>query len=134
MQKIPTNYITDAALKLGSVILPVAVTRSDFLDEKGGEYYTRTRKLIYTTDLRELIPKGDKNRIKSKEKWEALGHDLDLGGNHSRFVMGNRISFTDFTIGGIIHWVQSAKEEKWHVGMIYPYGRVEDGVHFGKKS
>ncbi|CAE6448847.1 unnamed protein product [Rhizoctonia solani] len=109
LQKIATSYITSAALNFGSVILPCAVARTDFLDEKGREYYIRTRKMIYGTDLRELAPEADQNSVKSKEKWEALGHELDLGGQEGPFVMGNRISFADFTIGGIIHWVQKCE-------------------------
>ncbi|CAE6501203.1 unnamed protein product [Rhizoctonia solani] len=109
LQKVATGYIMNAALHFGSVVLPCAVSRSNFLDEKGREYYIRTRKVIYGRDLREFLPEADENWAKSKENWEALGDQLDLGGRDGPFVMGGQISFADFAIGGVIQWVKKCE-------------------------
>ncbi|CAE7222296.1 unnamed protein product [Rhizoctonia solani] len=109
LQKIVTSHIMNSALNFGSVVLPCAVSRSDFLDERSREYYIRTRKLIFGRDLRELLPEIEQNWEKSKEKWEVLGDQLDLGGPNGPFVMGAQISFADFAIGGVIQWVQKCE-------------------------
>ncbi|CAE6454098.1 hypothetical protein ACGC1H_006078 [Rhizoctonia solani] len=109
LQRIATSHIMNSALNFGSVILPCAVSRPDFLDEKGREYYIRTRKLIYGRDIRELLPEAEDNWAKSREKWEALGDQLDRGERGGPYVMGNQISFADFAIGGVIQWVQKCE-------------------------
>ncbi|CAE6488398.1 unnamed protein product [Rhizoctonia solani] len=109
LQKIAITHIMNGALNFGSVVLPCAVTRPGFPDERGCEYYIRTRKVIYGRDIRELLPEADVNWAKAKEKWEILGDQLDPGGQDGPFVMGGQISLVDFAIGGVIHWVRECE-------------------------
>ncbi|KAH7338343.1 hypothetical protein B0J17DRAFT_420783 [Rhizoctonia solani] len=109
LQKIATSHIMNAALNFGLVVLPCAVARPEFLDERGREYYIRTRKVIYGRDIREFLLEAGDNWTKAKEKWETLGDQLDLGGRDGPFVMGDQISFADFAIGGVIHWVRKCE-------------------------
>ncbi|KAG8689832.1 hypothetical protein FRC11_000313 [Ceratobasidium sp. 423] len=112
LQKIALGRVMSAGMGFAAVLLPLAAARTDFLDDKGHEYYCRSRRVIFGRDLLELLPEVDANWVKAKEGWEALGDQLDLGGKDGPFVMGTQISFIDFVIGGLLHGVQKCEGEE----------------------
>ncbi|CAE6358011.1 unnamed protein product [Rhizoctonia solani] len=106
IQKLATEYVMSVGMSFAPVILPYAALRPGFLDEKGHEYYTRTRRAIAGKDLSEFMDSAEENWSKAKVKWEALGNSLELGGDQGPFVMGSQMTFVDFALGCMLHGVQ----------------------------
>ncbi|KDN37606.1 hypothetical protein RSAG8_10011, partial [Rhizoctonia solani AG-8 WAC10335] len=109
LQRIALERVMSAGMGFATVVLPLAAARTNFMDDKGYEYYSRSRRVIFGRDLLELLPEVDSNWAKAKGGWEALGDQLELGGKDGPFVMGAQISFIDFAIGGLLHAVQKCE-------------------------
>ncbi|KAF8686420.1 Glutathione S-transferase, N-terminal domain [Rhizoctonia solani] len=109
LQRIAVERVMNAAMGFAMVLLPIAATRTNFMDDKGYEYFNRTRKAIFGRELSELLPEVDTHWVKAREGWEALGDQLELGGKEGPFVMGSQISFIDFVLGGLLHGIQKCE-------------------------
>ncbi|CAE6485273.1 unnamed protein product [Rhizoctonia solani] len=104
VQKITAELFMN---EVGYTILPALVpltARPGFLDERGREYFLKTRE-----DYLKRIPAdtsvGSKFWGDAHDKWNWFGEILDLN-EEGPFVTGKQISFTDFAIGGIISFVR----------------------------
>ncbi|KAG8689831.1 hypothetical protein FRC11_000312 [Ceratobasidium sp. 423] len=106
IQKLAVEHVMSVAMNFAPVILPYAALRPGFLDEKGYEYYTRTRKAMFGKDLSEIMESSEENWKKAKTKWEALGNSLNLGGEEGPFVMGKQVTFVDFALGCMLQGVR----------------------------
>ncbi|KAJ1305359.1 hypothetical protein OPQ81_000374 [Rhizoctonia solani] len=109
LQRIALERVMNAGMSFATVVLPLAAARTNFLDDKGYNYYIRTRKEIFGRDLLELLPEADSNWAKGKEAWEVLGDQLEIGGKDGPFVMGAQISFIDFVVGSLLHGLQKCE-------------------------
>ncbi|KAF8695705.1 Glutathione S-transferase, N-terminal domain, partial [Rhizoctonia solani] len=105
MQKLASDYIMSVGISFAPVILPFAAIRPGFLDEKGHEYYTRTRKAMFGKDLSEVMESSKENWMKAKAKWEALGNSLNLR-DEGPFVMGKQMTFVDFALGCMLQAIR----------------------------
>jgi len=108
MQEITSTYfVQEAGNSVRPITIPL-VARVGFLDERSHEYFNRTR----TNKLKEyaiLAKSESKLWGEIHDKWEDFGNKLDFNNGPDEqgpFVMGKQMSFTDFTIGGIIHWLR----------------------------
>jgi hypothetical protein len=79
IQKLAVEHIMGVGISFAPVILPYAAIRPGFLDEKGHEYYTRTRKAMFGKDLSEVMKSSEENWKKAKTNWEALGNSINWG-------------------------------------------------------
>lgn len=87
------------------------IARSGFLDERGEEYFRRTRESWFS-DLDELAKIEPEKWGEVQKKWDSFGPDFQLNQGTKEdgpFVMGDRVSFTDFAVGGIILWLRRAE-------------------------
>jgi glutathione S-transferase len=124
MQYMTSDRINQVGMLFAPIVLPLASMRADLLDERGQEYFARTRGAIFGTGLPKLLESAAENWSAAEARWDKISEvfDLNQGGP---FVMGHQISFTDFVIGGVIHCLQKAeggemtywkKMAKWHGG------------------
>ncbi|CAE7084150.1 unnamed protein product [Rhizoctonia solani] len=86
----------------------------NILDERSVEYWHRTRGDKYRPPSAE---ETSQHWEELREKFEALGKSLSLNDDTSEagpFIMGKRLSFVDFTIGGFFYFIQrvDGKESK----------------------
>ncbi|QRV74896.1 hypothetical protein RhiJN_17605 [Ceratobasidium sp. AG-Ba] len=110
LQKITSDLFMN---EVGYSLFPFAiglVAKPGFLDERGREYFVRTRERW----MKRLENPAETSSAKWGEihdKWGDFGKQLDYnkGADEGPFVMGKRISFTDFAIGGAIHWLRRAE-------------------------
>ena len=120
LQKISSEAFTNG---VGYALMPVAlplVAKPGFLDDRGCEYFCRTRK-VDVAKLSERIEAGAKKWGDIHELWDEFGKQLEVnvGIAEGPFVMGKQISFIDFAIGGMFHWIRRAEggEMLWWKGM-----------------
>ncbi|QRV93135.1 glutathione S-transferase [Ceratobasidium sp. AG-Ba] len=107
LQNIATGHISRTGLMpLAPIVLPYAATRSDFLDERGMEYFIRTRSAIFGAELPRLLDQAPENWKVAKIQWDKLNEAFDFN-QGGPFVMGHQISFADFAFGGILHMVRN---------------------------
>ncbi|CAE6469430.1 unnamed protein product [Rhizoctonia solani] len=106
IQRLAVEHIMGVGISFAPVILPYVAMRPGFLDEKGHEYYTRTRKAMFGKDLSEVMESSEENWKKAKSKWETLGNSLDLEGEDGPFVMGKQMTFVDFALGCMLQAVR----------------------------
>ncbi|KAL5635163.1 hypothetical protein ACGC1H_003005 [Rhizoctonia solani] len=104
IQKITSDLFMN---EVGYTVLPalaLLTARPGFLDERGREYFLKTREEYF-----KRIPAdtsiGSKFWGDVHEKWSWFGEILDLN-EQGPFVTGKQISFTDFAIGGVISWAR----------------------------
>jgi glutathione S-transferase len=108
LQKITSEFFTnEVGYALMPFILPL-IAKPGFLDDRGHEYFVRTRqaRLKKNEDPAET---GSKKWGEIHDKWDDFGKKLDYNtgpGEEGPFVMGNQISFTDFAVGGMFHWLR----------------------------
>lgn len=113
MQKITSNYFI---LEVGYSIAPIALqltARAGFLDERSHEYFNRTR-ADRLKSFAVMTQSESKLWGEIHDKWDEFGKQLDLNNGPNEqgpFVMGKQMSFTDFAIGGMIHWLRRVDGE-----------------------
>ncbi|KAJ1307257.1 hypothetical protein OPQ81_001370 [Rhizoctonia solani] len=95
--------VNEVALAILPCLFPLTA-RAGFLDERGREYYLKTRE-----ELLKRIPAetnvGSKFWCDAHEKWKWFGEILNLN-EAGPFVTGKQISFTDFAIGGVLSFLR----------------------------
>lgn len=106
VQLVTSNFFTN---EVGYSLLPALrrlQARPGFLDDRGREYFLRTREKILANTL-PISETGVGSKLWGEihDKWEEFGKVLDLN-EGGPFVTGEKKSFTDFAIGGIIHSVR----------------------------
>lgn len=118
LQKIASDTFTN---EVGFALLQVAnplVAKPGFLDEKGREYFLRTRESWFG-DLGEIAKAGPEKWEEVRKKWDSFGPTFQLNQGAKEdgpFVMGSRPSFTDFAIGGLMFWlrrVEGGEMTRW---------------------
>jgi len=96
------------------------------LDDRGAEYFIRTREASFGKKMSELVPDGSKSWAKVHESWGELVELLEMNGRKMEeigpFVMGNELSYVDLEIMGLLY-------------MIYRVdgGKVGGGMESGQK-
>lgn len=104
--------------KFSSLIIPLAPTmlplvgRPGFLDDRGEEYYRRTRQARFGKPFEQLAEEGRQKWGDVREKWEEFGKLLDLNkgpGEQGPFVMGNQISYADLVLVAAFCWIKRAE-------------------------
>ncbi|CAE6422998.1 unnamed protein product [Rhizoctonia solani] len=104
IQKITADlFANQVGYAILSGLVPITA-RSGFLDERGREYFLRTRE-EYLKSAPTDASIGSKFWGNAHEKWNWLGETLDLN-EEGQFVTGKQVSFTDFAIGGVISFVR----------------------------
>ncbi|CAE6337432.1 unnamed protein product [Rhizoctonia solani] len=80
------------------------------LDARSIEHIRRTRgsNVIAEPPSKEVKLKLFKH---AQQKFETLMHSLDLNSGSGPFVLGSQVSFIDFSIGGLLHFVQKSEAE-----------------------
>ncbi|KAH7342055.1 hypothetical protein B0J17DRAFT_715195 [Rhizoctonia solani] len=99
------------------------IARPGFLDERGREYFLRTRETYLKQTADTSV--GSKFWDDLHEKWKWFGEVLDLN-EEGPFVMGKQVSFTDFAIGGIIFFVRRVEGgdmQMWNTISVWQGGR-----------
>lgn len=99
----------------------------ELLDEPGQEYLYRSRggrdKFTPLTETETV------NKLAEvREKWEAFAQTLDLNGNGNAgpFVMGDKVTFVDFVVGGVLfflHKVEGDEGKIWKEVMRWQDGK-----------
>ncbi|KAG8682625.1 hypothetical protein FRC09_016637 [Ceratobasidium sp. 395] len=111
LQKITSDFfISEVGYSLAPFALP-PIAKPGFLDDRGCEYFARTRE-PRLKKFEDPAESGSKKWGEIHDKWEAFGKQLDYNKGPSEdgpFVMGSQISFTDFAIGGFVHWLRRAE-------------------------
>ncbi|KAG8682626.1 hypothetical protein FRC09_016638 [Ceratobasidium sp. 395] len=111
LQKVASEHIT---YEIGFALMPIVVphiAQPGFLDERGHEYFCRTREAWFG-DLNELAKSGTEKWGEIVKKWDDIGakYDLNKGSKEDGpFVMGGQVSFADFAVGGMILWLRRAE-------------------------
>ncbi|KDQ17829.1 hypothetical protein BOTBODRAFT_185266 [Botryobasidium botryosum FD-172 SS1] len=99
-----------------SLIVPLVPS---ILDEKGAEYYNRTRAELLGKPLSEVRPKGadlDKAWESFKAELDVVvaalqNNDVERGGPGGSYLMGNKFSFVDCVMVGLFIWMNKVKPE-----------------------
>ncbi|KAG9122144.1 hypothetical protein FRC07_001605 [Ceratobasidium sp. 392] len=100
--------------KFNSLIQPLAPTmlplvgRQGFLDDRGEEYYRRTRQARVGKPLEQLAEDGVRTWGNVRETWDAFGKHLDANGT-GPFVMGEQIAYADLMLGAAFCWIRTAE-------------------------
>lgn len=111
LQRVASEAFTN---EVGYALMPVArplVAKPGFLDDRGCEYFCRTRR-VDVAKIPDMIEAGSKKWDAIHELWDNFGKQLDVNvgtEDEGPFVMGKQISFTDFAIGGMFHWIRRAE-------------------------
>ncbi|KDN33877.1 hypothetical protein RSAG8_13031, partial [Rhizoctonia solani AG-8 WAC10335] len=96
---------------LVSAIVPLcAPNLLQILDSHSIEYLRRTRG---TSFIPKPLTKEDKVQLlrKVQQKFETLTCSLDLNNGVGPFVLGSQASFVDFSIGGLLDFVQKSERD-----------------------
>ncbi|QRW07289.1 glutathione S-transferase [Ceratobasidium sp. AG-Ba] len=124
LQSIVTDHITQLGMHFTLAVLPFASVRDDLLDERGLEYFVRSRSAIIGVELPKLVEKAPENWKAAEIQWNKFNEVFEYN-KEGPFVMGRQISFVDFVIGGIIHLIRTSeggsmsywgKMAEWHNG------------------
>ncbi|KAG8689757.1 hypothetical protein FRC11_000771 [Ceratobasidium sp. 423] len=113
LQKIATEQFNS---EVGFALVPIAlplIGMPGFLDEAGREHFVRTR-TAWFGDLSKLLDTSPEKWAVVEEKWDKFNKAFDCNNDASEagpFIMGKRVSFADFAIGGFINWIQRVDEE-----------------------
>lgn len=108
LQKMAQTLFSDGALATFRPIVVPPIAAPGFLDERGTEYFNRTREEMFGS-LSDLANTAPEKWVEARKKWDDFGAKLDLNKGTREdgpFVMGNRVSFIDFAIGGGILWLR----------------------------
>ncbi|ELU40775.1 hypothetical protein AG1IA_05218 [Rhizoctonia solani AG-1 IA] len=104
------NAIADTAIAL--------IGTNHILDDRGHEYFMRTREEGFGKPLVELLKEEEpKWSTEIREAWATLGKLLDLNGPMDQvgpFVLGKEISNADFMIAGVLVWLRRAEGPEGH--------------------
>ncbi|KAF8604658.1 hypothetical protein BDV93DRAFT_522358 [Ceratobasidium sp. AG-I] len=111
LQKIAsTLFAYEVSMSILPIVVPFIATPG-FLDERGTEYFRRTRE-EWMGSLSDLSKAAPEKWIEARKKWDDFGAKLDLNkrtDEEGPFVMGDQISFSDFAVGGAIVWLRRAE-------------------------
>ncbi|KAG8679884.1 hypothetical protein FRC08_016674 [Ceratobasidium sp. 394] len=102
-----TEHFTSLIQPLAPTMLPL-VGRHGFLDDRGEEYYRRTRQARFGKSLEQLAEDGVRAWGNVREKWDEFGKRLDLN-KSGPFVMGEQISYADLMLGAAFCWIRVAE-------------------------
>ncbi|CAE6473020.1 unnamed protein product [Rhizoctonia solani] len=96
---------------LVSAIIPLcAPNLLRILDSRSIDYIRRTRGANFIPD-----PLSEEAKLqllkRAQQTFEILMRSLDLNDGSGPFVLGTQISFIDFSIGGLFHFVQKSEKE-----------------------
>ncbi|EUC65040.1 glutathione S-transferase, putative [Rhizoctonia solani AG-3 Rhs1AP] len=104
VQKITSDlYMNQVGYMILPAVLPL-VGQAGFLDERGRQHFLKAREEAFKRFPADTSI-GSKYWGDIHEKWSWFGGVLDLN-EEGPFVTGERISFTDFAIGGIISFLR----------------------------
>jgi hypothetical protein len=88
------------------------------LDDRGHEYYIRTREEDFGKPLAEVLKEEDpKWSTEIRRSWVLVGRVLDFNGPIDQagpFVLGKQISDPDFVIAGVLIWLRRAEGAEGH--------------------
>ncbi|KDN44204.1 hypothetical protein RSAG8_05677, partial [Rhizoctonia solani AG-8 WAC10335] len=88
------------------------------LDDRGHEYFMRTREENFGKPLAEVLKEEDlKWSTEIKSAWATAGKLLDTNGPMDQvgpFVLGKQISDADFLIGGLLIWLRRGEGPEGH--------------------
>ncbi|CAE6419830.1 unnamed protein product [Rhizoctonia solani] len=96
---------------LVSVIIPLCLPNLPrILDSRSIEHIKRTRGV---DRILESLTTEDKARLLKavQQKFESLAHSLELNNGIGPFVLGDRVSFIDFSIGGLLSFIQRTESD-----------------------
>ncbi|KAG8682704.1 hypothetical protein FRC11_014518, partial [Ceratobasidium sp. 423] len=80
------------------------------LDSRSIEHIKRTRGGNYIPEP--LSKEAKVNLLKQvQQKFENLTNSLNINNGIGPFILGNQISFVDFSIGGLLHFFQKSERE-----------------------
>ncbi|KAJ1301076.1 hypothetical protein OPQ81_003494 [Rhizoctonia solani] len=92
---------------VSAIIAPCIPNLPKILDSRSIEYIWRTRGPF------EPLTKEAKLKLlkEAQQKFETLMDSLDLNHGTGPFVLGSQVSFIDFSIGGLLYFVQKSETE-----------------------
>ncbi|CEL55509.1 hypothetical protein RSOLAG1IB_01521 [Rhizoctonia solani AG-1 IB] len=104
------NTIADTAIAL--------IGTNHILDDRGHEYFIRTREEDFGKPLAEVLKEEDpKWSTEIRRSWVLVGRVLDFNGPIDQagpFVLGKQISDPDFVIAGVLIWLRRAEGPEGH--------------------
>ncbi|KAG8763651.1 hypothetical protein FRC11_014628 [Ceratobasidium sp. 423] len=104
------NAIADTAIAL--------IGTNHLLDDRGHEYFMRTREEMFEKPLAEVLKEEDpKWSTEIRTAWATAGKLLDSNGPMDQvgpFVLGKQISDADFMIGGMLIWLRRGEGPEGH--------------------
>ncbi|KAJ7935455.1 hypothetical protein B0H13DRAFT_2226904 [Mycena leptocephala] len=113
---------------------------ANILRPKSEEYYVRTREVSFGKKLVDMVPTGEAHKVAWKEVEAGFGKVdrwLNEGANEGApFVMGDQVSFADFTIAGELQWCMKGFGEDsdlWKDMMTWHGGRWAKLINSLKK-
>ncbi|QRV75260.1 glutathione S-transferase [Ceratobasidium sp. AG-Ba] len=103
------SLFTETFVKLHEPLRPTLlpmVGRPGFLDDRGHEYFQRTRHKRFGKSLARLAEEdGPRTWAEGPKVWGAFKEHLDKNGG-GPFVMGEQISYADLMLGALFYWVR----------------------------
>ncbi|KAH7337663.1 hypothetical protein B0J17DRAFT_599198 [Rhizoctonia solani] len=118
---------------LVSAVVPLcAPNLLRILDSRSIDYIKRTRGASFIPN-----PLSEEAKLQSLKKaqqaFENLMHSLDLNDGSGPFVLGTQVSFIDFSMGGLLHFVQkSGKEDSAVFEAILSWSEGKWGIYWNK--
>ncbi|KAH7333809.1 hypothetical protein B0J17DRAFT_674186 [Rhizoctonia solani] len=112
LQRVFAEHASTLIYPMASTMLPL-VGRPGFLDDRGEEYYRRSREARLGKSLEQLAEESRQSWGQVKESWDKLGCLIDSKRSNevSPFVMENQISYADLLLVAVFCWVKSAETE-----------------------
>ncbi|CAE6468993.1 unnamed protein product [Rhizoctonia solani] len=106
LQQVFIERVSSLILPMAPTMLPL-VGQPGFLDDRGEEYYRRTRQAKFGKSLEQLAEEGLQTWGKVQESWETFGRLLESD-TTGPFVMGTRISYADLVLVAAFCWIKRA--------------------------
>ncbi|EUC55845.1 glutathione transferase, putative [Rhizoctonia solani AG-3 Rhs1AP] len=111
LQRVFAERVSALIQPMAPTMLPL-VGRSGFLDDRGEEYYRRTRQARFGKSLEQLADEGRQSWGQVRETWDAFGRLIDINEEPNEavpFVMESQISYADLLLVAVFCWVKRAE-------------------------
>jgi glutathione S-transferase len=106
IQRVFAERVSLLILPMAPTMLPL-VGQPGFLDDRGEEYYRRTRQARFGKSLEQLAEDGRQTWGRVQESWESFGSILEPSAT-GPFVMDDQISYADLVLVAVFCWVKRA--------------------------
>ncbi|QRV89851.1 glutathione S-transferase [Ceratobasidium sp. AG-Ba] len=110
LQRLTTIFIGRTVHNQISDVTIALVGLERILDDRGHEYFIRTREADYEKPLSDVLKEADETWTTDiRKSWSLLAETLDMAGPMDEvglYMMGKQMSYVDFVIAGIMLWLR----------------------------